>query len=98
LGGSISAVRVDGVLEVADHLPQPGRVQAAGGVQQGRFGRVDDVVGLVQGAGGQHLGMGGRELPIEQRRTRGWQGPAEQGPGGTDRRGGLPGGHAQADP
>ena len=42
--------------------------------------------------------MGGRDLPGHQRRTRGWQGAAEQRPGGADRGAGGGGGHPQPHP
>jgi hypothetical protein len=54
---------------VGDDLPEPGGVQAAGGVEQGGFDGFDGVAGEVQGAGGQDLGMGGRDLAGTQRRA-----------------------------
>ena len=95
LGGLVGPVGVDGVLEMLNCLAEPVRVQVAGSVQQDRFGVKHRVVGQVLGPGGEHAGVGGGDLTGTQRRPALGQGAAVQGPGGADRGGRRPTGHAQ---
>jgi hypothetical protein len=82
LGGG--GVGVDHLPQLGHRSAQPGWVQPPGRRHQHRFGLSGDVVGQVLGAGGQHAGMGRRELALDQRLGGGGQRAAEQGPGGAD--------------
>jgi hypothetical protein len=84
--------------KVGDHPSQAWRIQAAGRLQQDRFGLDGDVGGEVLGARGQHAGMGGRQLPIGQGPGGLSQGAAEQGSGSTDPTAGGAGACVEAGP
>ena len=67
LGLALGTLGVSGRQEMAHDPPQPGRVQPPGRRHQHRFGLGGQVVGELLGAVSQHLGMGERQLPVDQR-------------------------------
>ena len=89
--GPVGAVRVGDLEQVAQEPPQPTWVQLAGRLDQHRFGLDGHLVGQAVGAGGHHLGVGDRELPVAHGLGGFGQRAAEQGPGGPDRAGWPPG-------
>jgi hypothetical protein len=84
--------------QMGDGPPQPWRVQAPGRVHQDRFGVGGDMVGEVVGAGGEHLGVGHRELPVGRGLGGAGQRSPVPGPGGAHEAGGGAGAHAQPGP
>ncbi len=88
------AVGVGDLEQVPHDPPQPAWVQLSGRLDQHRFRFHGDVVGQVLGAGGDHLGMGDRELALAHSLGGFGQRTPEQGPGRPDR----PGGGADSQP
>jgi hypothetical protein len=96
LGLGVGPVGVGRLLQVRDGLSQPGWVQPPGGRHQHRLRLGGGAGGEVVGAGSQHRGVGGRQLPGAQGLGGPGEGAAEQGPGGPD--GAVGGGGAQPQP
>jgi hypothetical protein len=96
LGPGLGGVGVGDEAQVGDDPSQARRVEAAGGLQQHRFGLDRRVGGEVLGAVGQHGGVGHGELAVGQCSGRSGQWAAEQGSGGADAA--VGGGHAHAEP
>jgi len=96
LGAVALALWVGHQPQMPQEPPQPGWVQPPGGIHQHGFGLGGDVEGEVLGAGGQHGGVGSREVPVGHGLGRRSQGAAEQGPGGPHGTAGR--GRAHAEP
>jgi hypothetical protein len=56
------------------------------------------MIGQILGAGGQHLGVGGRQLPVDQGLGGAGQRATVQGLGGAHQAAGRAGAHAEAGP
>jgi len=98
VAGRGGTVGVGDLAQISHGLAELGWVEAAGRLDQDRFGVGGEVVGELAGALGQHPGMSRGDLAAGQRLSGRRQGATEQRPGGPDRVPGRPGAHAQAAP
>ena len=87
---AVGAIGVGHLEQMPEEPPQPTWVQLPGRLDQHWFGLGGHMVGQVLGAGGQHLGVSDRQLTIDEGLGGGWEGAAEQGPGGPDMAAGRP--------
>ena len=95
---AVGRVRVSDQTQMSDDPPQPGRIQPTGRLHQHRLGRHRHLLGQLLGAMGQHPSMPNRELPTDQRRSRGRQRTTKQGPGRADTAGRGPSTQPQPGP
>jgi hypothetical protein len=90
VAGRGGTVGVGDLAQISHGLAELGWVEAAGRVDQDRFGVGGEVVGELAGALGQHPGMGRGDLALGQGGGASGQATTEQCPGGPDHLGRRP--------